>query len=177
MRTTAFLDRIRAGDRDAQPELVAAIYDELQGYARGYMRHERRDHTIEVTELAHEALLRVSHRLHQMRDGRHLRAELKLAMQRWLKDHGRRRQVRERKMPLLITSAPLNGKADVVELADALEKLARQDARAADVVWYRVFVGLTIGQTAEVLDVSHGTVENDFRRARAWLFAWFRDGS
>jgi RNA polymerase sigma factor (TIGR02999 family) len=174
MNTTAILDRIRAGDRAAESELMAHIYDELRSIARGYMRRERRAHTLQATELAHEVLVRVGKKFGDLRDGTHLRACLKRAMHDWLIDCARRRATRERARPFLVAAVKLGEATDLVDLATALEELAKRDARASDVIQYRAYLGLTIDQTARCVGVSHGTVESDYRRARAWVYARLR---
>lgn len=167
MDTTAILDRIRAGDADAEAELVEALYAELRAAAASYMRRERANHTLQPTELVHEVISRVE--FGRLRDGRHVRAALKRAMHNFLIDLGRRRRVRERALQLYVTTVRLIDSVDAVDVAMALEELTTRDARGSAVIQYRVYLGLTIEETAQCLGISTGTVENDFRRARAWL--------
>jgi RNA polymerase sigma factor (TIGR02999 family) len=169
MNTTVLLDRIRAGDADASTELMEHIYHELQLFARGYMGRERHSHTMQPTELAHEILTKLAPNFARLNDGRHLRAVLKRAMHNWLIDYGRKRRVRVDALPFLVPAARVHEPVDLVDVATALEDLARRDARASDVLQWRVYQGRTIAETAALMGVSHGTVEGDYRRGRAYL--------
>jgi RNA polymerase sigma factor (TIGR02999 family) len=174
---TAILSEVRAGRPDAQDRLIRAIYSELRRTAGGLMRRERRDHTLQASALLHEALLRLlsGEALTEIADRRHLHAAAAQAMRQVLVDHARRRGAAKRqghgaRVPLdqVLASFEEQG-LDVIDLHDALERLAQAHPRPAQVVTLRFFGGLSVPEVAEALDVSDTTVESDWRFARAWL--------
>jgi RNA polymerase sigma factor (TIGR02999 family) len=174
---TALLSEVRAGSPDAQDRLVRAIYGELRRKAGGLMRRERRDHTLQATALVHEALLRLLNGevLTEISDRRHLYAAAAQAMREVLVDHARRRNSRKReghwaRVPLDQVLAAYDAQGlDVIDLNQALDRLAKEYPRQAQVVTLRFFGGLSIPEVVESLGVSDTTVESDWRFARAWL--------
>jgi RNA polymerase sigma-70 factor (ECF subfamily) len=161
-------------DAPRHPELLPLVYDELHGLARHYLRGERAGHTLQATALVNEAWLRMGDR--SSVDRQHFLAIGAQAMRRVLVDHARKRDRVRRgggQWQRVTLDEPLTpGGAcdfDLVEMSDLLDALAERDARAAQVVELRFFGGLTIEETARVLDVSTGTVDNDWFAARAWL--------
>jgi RNA polymerase sigma factor (TIGR02999 family) len=174
---TAILSEVRAGRPDAQDRLIRAIYGELRRVAGGLMRRERRDHTLQASALVHEALLRLlsGEALAAIADRRHLYAAAAQAMRQVLVDHARRRNAGKReghraRVPLdhMLTSFDEQG-LDVIDLHQALDRLARSHPRQAQVVTLRFFGGLSVPEVVEILGVSDTTVESDWRFARAWL--------
>jgi RNA polymerase sigma factor (TIGR02999 family) len=174
---TAMLSEIRAGSPDAKGRLIRAIYDELLQTARGLMRRERRGHTLEPGALVNEALLRLlsGEALPEISDGRNLRAAAAQAMRQVLVDHARRRNAGKRegqraRVPLDAVLATFDEQGlDVIDLHQALERLAQAHPRPAQVVTLRFFGGLTIPEIAATFGVSDTTIETDWRFARAWL--------
>lgn len=174
---TAWLDRLREGDREALERLLPLVYDELRGAARRQLRAEGRDHTLTPTALVHETYLR----LLQQRsiDADHRADFLGIAartMRRVLVDHARRRLAAKRggggaSVPIDDLEIPLSeGEAEeMLALEAALERLAVLDARASRVVEYRFFAGLSVEESAHLLGVSTKTVQRTWLAARAWL--------
>ncbi|MGH9162812.1 MAG: ECF-type sigma factor [Vicinamibacteraceae bacterium] len=156
-------------------EMLSHVYDALHRIARGYMRSERRDHTLQPTALVHEAYLRLAD---QQRAGWTNRAQFvaiaAVMMRRILVNHARKRAAAKRDHGKrtsisLVADANLPPEVDVLSLHDALERLAAMDVRKARIVELKFFGGLTTGEICEVLQVSHATVERDWTFARAWL--------
>jgi RNA polymerase sigma factor (TIGR02999 family) len=165
-----------AGDESALDRLVPIVHAELRRLARRQMRGERRDHTLETTALVNEAYLRLVDLARvRWQDRAHFFALLARLMRRILVDHARSRRYQKRGGGIehvtfdeaLAVSA---GRApDLVALDDALQTLARVDPRKGQVVELRFFGGLSVEETAEVLQVSANTVMRDWRVAKVWL--------
>lgn len=164
------------GDQGALEELTPIVYDELHRLARHYMRLERSGHSLQTTALVNEAYLRlVDCKRMRWQDRAHFFAVSAQLMRRILVDHSRRHNLKRgagiQHVPLQET-AVIGGKrdADLIALDDAMQALARIDARKARVVELRFFGGLTTEETAEVLKVSTVTVLRDWSTAKAWLY-------
>ena len=165
-----------SGDRVALDELVPLIHEELRRLARHQMRGERDNHTLQTTALVNEAFLRlVDLRRIRWQDRAHFLALSARLMRRILVDHARSRSYQKRgagvaKVTLdeSLIASPERG-IDLVALDDALEDLARVDARKSQVVELRFFGGLSVEETAEALKVSPETVTRDWRLAKVWL--------
>ncbi len=178
---TDLLNRWRAGDREAQEHLIDAVYGDLRRLARGQIRRERSDHTLEPTALAHEAYLRLSEQQRVEWQGRtHFFAVAALAMRRILVSHARKRAAGKRGGALRVTlpdELPADAsEPDVLALDEALEQLEQLDPRQARVVELRFFGGLTVEETAAALGVSPATVKVDWSMARAWLYRKLKPG-
>jgi len=168
-----------AGDGLSASGLVAMVYDELRGMARGFLSRERSDHTLQPTALVHEAYLRLADQSRVDWRGRtHFLAVAARAMRRILVDHARTRtrQKRgggQRRITFTEGLTPLaTAEVDPTQLLaveEALERLRRESERQADVVELRCFGGLTVEEIAEHLGVSVRTVASDWARARTWL--------
>jgi RNA polymerase sigma factor (TIGR02999 family) len=167
----------RAGDPKALDRLLPVVYNDLRRLASRYMQGERCDHTFGATALVHEAYLRLAGRTHpRWHDRAHFFAVVAQLMRRILVDHARGHGAAKRghglaKLPLdgCVVPADTRG-ADLLALDDALIDLATLDPRKAQIVELRFFGGLTIEETAEMLELSTATVVNETRLARAWLF-------
>jgi RNA polymerase sigma factor (TIGR02999 family) len=170
------------GDSTALERLTPLIYEHLHRMARGYMRNERPGHTLQATALVNEAFLRlVDTRDLAWNDRAHFFAVCARVMRRILVDAARSRGAVKRGGRLdradhssafnldELPSSPTKMSAQVCALDDALDTLARIDSRRAQVVELRFFGGLTVEETAQVLDVSPQTVMRDWSLARAWL--------
>ena len=175
---TRLLERWNAGDADALKALVAELYAELRRMAGGLLRDERRDHTLQPTALVNEAYLRLTG-LKEMRieNRRHFYGAAATAMRRILVDHARARRAEKRGGPDVqhvpledALETPIDVRLDFERLDEAIEALAAFAPDKAKVVELRYFVGLSIDETAEVLDVSPATVKRHWAFARAWLF-------
>jgi RNA polymerase sigma factor (TIGR02999 family) len=174
---TAIIDEVRAGRPDAQERLIRAIYTELRRTAGGLMRRERTGHTLQPSDLVNEALLRLleGETLADVPNRGYLFAAAAQAMRQDLVDHARRRNAGKRegnraRVPLdqVLVAFDEQG-VDVIDLHEALERLAQAHPRQAQVVTLRFFGGLSIPEVAETLAVADTTVESDWRFARAWL--------
>jgi RNA polymerase sigma-70 factor, ECF subfamily len=164
------------GDRAALDELMPLVYDELRRLAGGYLKRERSDHTLQPTALVNEAyLLLVDQRHARWQNRAQFIGVAAQMMRRILVDHARAHQAIKRGGPnftvALSQADYFASRADVDLLAihDALDRLAAIDPQQSRIVELRFFGGLTIEETAEVLKVSHATVERDWKMARAWL--------
>lgn len=164
------------GDSDALEQLVPIVHAELRRAAARYMAGERRHHTLQATALVNEVYLRLV-RINRVgwRDRAHFFAMSARLMRRVLVDHARARGYHKRgngvePLPLdeSITIASAKNR-ETVAIDDALQALEKLDARKARVVELRFFGGLTVDETASVLDVSPQTVLRDWRLAKAWL--------
>lgn len=162
------------GDAGALDRLVPRVYRALRRIAAGRLRGERGDHSLDSTALVHEAYLKlVDQRRASWRNRAQFFAVAARLMRRILVDHARRRKARFGG-GLPVTLARVE-KAEAVEIDDflmlerALSGLEAQDPRAARVVEARFFVGLTIDETAAVLEISPATVKREWSLARAWL--------
>lgn len=174
---TALLDRWNAGDRDALKELMGVVHDELRQLAGSLLRHERRDHTLQPTALVHEAYLRLSGLREMPLSGRrHFYGAAAQAMRRILVDHARQRAAEKRGGPdaqhVPIDAAfhlPIDLRTDLVRIDEALTAMAQLAPANARVVELRYFGGLSIQETAEVMEIAPATVKRHWTFARAWL--------
>ena len=174
---TSLLEEARSGQSEAQNRLFEAVYTHLHGLAVGLMHGERTDHTLQPSALVNEAVLRLvqSQAIDRVEDRRCLFVVAAHTMRQVLVDHARNRGAAKRlgdrkRVPLDDVLAYFEEqRIDVLALQEAIEHLMGQDQRAGLVVVLKFFAGLTTAETAEVLDVSPGTVERDWRIARAWL--------
>lgn len=158
------------------------VYDALRAIAHRQLRGERSQHTLSTTALVHEAYLRlVDQRNANWHDRTHFFAMAARVMRRVLVDYARRRVARKRdgaRQAIPLDQAPLvvdDQAEQLLELDDALERLATRDTRMARVVELRFFAGLTDDEVAEVLGVSPRTVRNDWVKAKGWLYRELSD--
>jgi len=173
---TTLLREWSRGDRSALDRLVPLVYLELRKIARRHMRQERSGHSLQPTALINEAYLRLADAQHvDWNDRVHFFAVAARVMRRILVDHARARQSQKRggdaaQVPLdegavlTATTSP-----DVIALDDALEALSTFDERKSRVIELRFFGGLSVDETAVVLQVSPDTVHRDWRLAKTWL--------
>ena len=175
---TLLLTRLKDGDRGALDRLMPLVHDELRRLARAHMRRERADHTLQATALAHEAYMRmVDLDRIDWRDRAHFFAVAAGVMRRILIDHARKRRAARRGggAPHVPLEEGLRLAADrpdeLVDLDEALERLAALDTRQARIVELRFFGGLSVEEAAVVLGVSPRTVKREWAVARAWLRA------
>jgi RNA polymerase sigma-70 factor, ECF subfamily len=174
---TLILARARAGDEDARGEVLAQVYDELRRVASRLMRRERTDHTLSPTAVVHEAVIRLlgGAVFDNAPDRSYLFASAARAMREVLIDHARRRAADRRgggrqRVSLDAVLDYFEGQGlDIVEVHEALDRLAERDERQAQVMTLRYFGGMTVHEVAAALGVSVVTVERDWRLARAWL--------
>jgi RNA polymerase sigma factor (TIGR02999 family) len=169
------------GDGSALGRLMPLVYDELHRLARRYMRQERPDHTLQATSLVNEAYLRlIDVNRVEWRDRAHFLAVAAQMMRRILVEFARNRQRQKRGGGAVhvnldeVQELPDSKEHDVVALSDALSGLATFDARMSRVVELRFFGGLTVAETADVLNISPETVMRDWKTAKAWLLRELR---
>jgi RNA polymerase sigma factor (TIGR02999 family) len=174
---TALLRAWREGSREAGDALFDAVYAELRSCAARYLGRERRDHTLQPTALVHEAYLRMAHQDAVAWQSRaHFVALAASMMRRALVDHARARGADKRggaweRISIDITEIEaVHDPADLLALDAAVEELAAVDEFQAKLVDLRFFGGLSIEETATVLDSSPATVKREWALARAWLF-------
>ena len=164
------------GDEAAREELMPLVYGELHRLAHGYMGKERVDHTLQTSALVNEAYLRlIDQKRVQWQNRAHFFGIAARMMRRILVDYARNRRYAKRggdafRVTLDETFiVPEERSAEVLALDYALNSLAEIDARKGQIVELRFFGGLSIEETAEVLQVSPGTVMRDWTLAKAWL--------
>ena len=164
------------GDEDALERLIPLVHDEFHQIARRCMAGERAGHSLQATALVNEAYVRlVDGKAVAWHDRAHFLAVSARVMRRILVDHARARRYQKRggdavkvtfDEALVVTKEP---REDFVALDDALEALAKFDERKSRVIELRFFGGLSVEETAAVLNVSPDTVMRDWRLAKAWL--------
>ena len=165
------------GDPSALDKLTPLVYEELRRLARHYMSRERPGHTLQTTALVNEAYLRlVDQREAQWQSRAHFFAVAATVMRHILIDHARQHTREKRggqtQLVPLDEAAVMSPEraADLLALDEALDELAKVEARRSRVVELRYFGGLSIEETAEVLKVTPTTVSRDWRWAKAWLY-------
>lgn len=185
---TETLDRIGRGEEGAAAELVRRVYAELEGLARLRLSGERRNHTLQVSDLVHEAWLRLLGPLEARAwpSRRYFYRAAAEAMRRVLTDHARRRSRLKRgggrRKATLDVLDVLEGAGgedgpDFLDVDDAVRRLEKKDERLGQVVRLRFYVGLSVAETAEALGVSEGTILRDWTFARAWLYRVLAGGA
>jgi len=172
---TQLLAAWNAGDEHARDRLIPIVYADLRRMARRYMRRERDGHTLQPTELVHEAFMRLVDSGADWQGRAHFFAVAAQVMRRILVDHARTRQAAKRGSgaPALVledVAAPIHSDVDLLALDDALRLLGDLDPRQCQVVELRFFGGLSVEETAEVLGISTATVKREWQMAKAWLY-------
>ena len=165
-----------AGDEAARQQLMPLVYDELRRLAHLYMNRERHGHTLQTSALVHEAFLKlVDQKDTRWQNRAHFFAIAAQMMRRILVDYARSRRYKKRggdaprvefEEALIVSHERA---AEVIALDDALKGLAEFDKRKSQIVELRFFAGLSIDETAVVLNVSPATVMRDWTLAKAWL--------
>ena len=174
---TGLLARWRDGDENALAELTPLIYRELHRLAHRYLQSERTGHTLQSTELVHEAYLRLVDSEPQPWQSRtHFFAVAASIIRHILVDYARARLTAKRgegacllSLDEAILSSEPRG-VDLIALDDALLSLSMLDPRQSRVVELRFFGGLSIEETAEVLGISSATVKREWVLAKSWIF-------
>lgn len=178
---SVLLQRWSRGDCSVVDELMVAGYPQLRRLARGKLRAEWGEHTLQPTELVHEAFLRLFHGAHVDIESRKVFFRLMAVhMKHHLVDHSRRRGAVKRGGDLVredvseLGALPAmaevgDGEAYFARLDEALRRLAELHPRAARVIQERFFADLSIEETAAAVGISSGTVKREYAFARAWL--------
>jgi RNA polymerase sigma factor (TIGR02999 family) len=173
---TCILNDLQAGQGEASNQLLPLVYDQLRAIAQQRMNEERAGHTLQATALVHEAYMRlVGDDDRSWADRSHFYAAAVEAMRRILIDHARRRGAVKRggnwcRAAVNVASLALDENLDsFLALDDAILRLEEQDPVAAQVVRLRFYTGLSIEDTARILEVSPRTVKREWTYARTWL--------
>ena len=169
--------RLASGIAELPDDAIAMIYGELKQIARRHLHNEAEGHTLQPTALLHEALIRLQH-MDDLRnlDSKRFCAVASHIMRRVLVDHARKKKADKRGGQLIrvemdhsqIPAASIPA-VDLLDLDELLGQLSELNERHAHVIEMRFFAGLSVDETASLLDVSSATVKNDWRAARAWL--------
>lgn len=178
--TESINDTAVTRDANRASRFLPQIYDDLRRLAERYFRGERKDHTLQPTALVHEAYLRLVDQSRVHPEGRtHFFALCANAMRRILVDYARgRNRIRrgggQRLLAIDDNAVPDQlSDGEIIELNDALEKLATLDPRQEQVVELRFFGGMNMDEIAQALGVSKRTIEGDWMHAKAWLRSQF----
>lgn len=177
---TLILERIDHGDAQAAAELLPLVYGELRRLAAAKLARETAGQTLQPTALVHEVWLRLGgDRQPGWANRAHFFAAAAESMRRILIDNARRKRAVRHGGALARVSAdatgfdlaaPLENGEDLQLVSEALDGFAAHDARKAELVKLKYFVGLTLEEAADVLGISHRTAKRDWAYARAWLF-------
>ncbi len=174
---TLLLRAWQRGDIQARDDLFDLVHRDLRARAAGFLRRERRDHTLQPTALIHETYLRlVDHQRVDWQSRAHFLAIAAKMMRRILVDHARRRNAVKR--PAHVLRVALDDQigqvepvaCEVLALHLALEELERIDERQARIVELRYFAGMSEDEIAGAIGVSRSSVTREWQMARAWLY-------
>lgn len=181
---TGLLVEWRDGDKAALDRLMPLVYDELRRIAHRYVQRERAGHTLQTSALVNEAYLRLAGQQDVSWQNRaHFFAVTAQTMRHLLIDHARRRRYAKhggelQQVPIDDASQMSMQRAtELIALEEALDELATLDQRKSRVVELRYFGGLSLEETAEVMNVSLMTVRRDWRAAKAWLYRRIKNES
>lgn len=174
---TRLLASAREGDPASMNEVFALVYEELWAIARRERRRIGPEQSLNTTAVVHEAYLRLANAADApIADRRHFFAVASMAMRQILIDYARRRRAQKRggdaaRVTLGEVEAAIEARADeLIELDDALEKLAAVDERLARLVEMRFFAGLTMDEVASMENVPKRSLERDWQKAKAFLY-------
>jgi RNA polymerase sigma factor (TIGR02999 family) len=176
-RVTQLLAQWSHGDNAALAELAPLVYEELRRLAHHYMEAQRPNHTLQTTALVNEAYLRLADQTNPRWQSRaHFFAVAARAMRQIVVDYARSQRSQKRggralkvELDEAAIVSPEQSK-EIVDLHEALERLAELDLRKAQVVELKYFGGLNYDEMAEVLKISRVTVRRDWEFARLWLY-------
>ena len=171
---TRLLQAWQNGDESARDSLIPVVYRELRRRAAGYLRRERRGHTLRPTDLVHETYLRLCAQNSAWQNRAQFFGVASRLMRRILVDHARARGAAKRGGGLRVTlvDSPATSPSadpDLLDLDVALDELAALDERQAHLVELRFFGGLSMEEAAEAVGVSLATAGREWATAKAWL--------
>lgn len=190
---TQILARVESGDPEAVEQLLPLVYEELKKLAQAKMANERRDHTLQATALVHEAYIRLVGCASRKEFGpdaavgqeiepgtwrtrEHFFRAAAMAMRHILIDSARRKVSQKRgggqprDLLIDVASPEAMSPADLLELNEALEHLAKAFPKHAKLIELQFFAGITQAEAAACLDISVQTARRYWLFARAWLF-------
>jgi RNA polymerase sigma factor (TIGR02999 family) len=181
---TRILGAIEQGDPQAAELLLPLVYDELRRLAAAKLAQEKPGQTLQATALVHEAYLRLvdADQAQPWNSRRHFLAAAAEAMRRILVENARRKKTAKhggRRQRIDFSQAEPLTQADpaaLLDLDEALTRLAGEDAEAAAVAQLRLFAGLSVEEAAQSLSTSRANAYRQWAYARAWLHARLRDG-
>lgn len=179
------LAQARGGNNESREALFRELHEQMRNSARHLMKHERSSHTLQATALVNEACLKLM--AEGIVDSADNRRQLFFAairsMRQILIDHARGRATAKRgadmqrhPIDIVLENFENQHQLSYPALEEALEKLREASPRQSEVLNLRFFGGLTIAETAEMMGCSVGTVESDWRFARARLLVWLKQG-
>jgi len=173
---TQLLQQWGSGNKEALDQLMPLVYEQLRKLASNCLRSERPDHTLRATALVHEAYVRLVDSDVTFQDRVHFYAVSARVLRRILVDYARSQNRQKRggefeKVPL-DDAIMVGPKADrgIIELDDAMQRLATQDQRKSELIELLFFGGLTYDEAAAALKISPATVHRELTLAKAWLF-------
>lgn len=173
---TLILQRIEQGSGAATEDLFPLVYDELRRIAARKMSSERSDHTLSATSLVHEAYVRLVdvEALGAWKSRRHFVAAAAEAMRRILIDHARKNSAAKRGGGCTQIDADLEARTTtdpdlLLDLNEGLERLANEDAEAAELVKLRLFAGLSVAEAGELLGMSRSAAFRNWEYVRSWF--------
>jgi RNA polymerase sigma factor (TIGR02999 family) len=171
---TILLNAVSAGEESTPEKLLEAVYGDLRRLAAKYMRNERDDHTLQATALVHEAFIRlVDWENVSWQNRAHFFAVAAQVMRKILVDHARTKNAGKRGGQKIALDEAVSFAEEkdlnLLALEEALQNLEKLDARQARIVELRFFGGLSIEETAYILDVSETTVKREWTFAKAWF--------
>ena len=172
---TVLLNAVSAGDENAPAKLLELVYDDLRRLAAAYLQNERNAQTLQATALVHEAYLRlVDWQNVSWQNRAHFFAVAAQVMRKVLVDHARAKHAQKRSFGQRIAldeamSFPAEKEIDLLALEEALMSLEKIDARQAKIVELRFYGGLSLEETAFVLNISETTVKREWTFAKAWF--------
>ena len=179
---TRLLAELESRKEDASPRLFELLYPELRRMAQHHFANERVEHSLQATALVHEAYLRLVGGEVQWQNRAHFFGVASGVMRRILVDHVRAKRAAKRpdsRQRVILDEALIISNENfelILDVDEALSRLALRDARQSRIVELRYFGGLTVEEVAEVLDVSINTVKRDWFVAKAWLHGELADG-
>lgn len=178
---TRLLLKVEQGEEEALDQLLAVVYDELRSMAHEQLKGEHETRPLRTTALVHEAYLKLFDQARLPTKSRaYFFGAVARAMRQILVGYARRRKAFKRgggleRVDLDDQNIAIDAYADeLVELHEALDRLAKYDQRQARIVECRFFGGLSVEETAEVIESAPRTVKREWRKARAWLYRELR---
>ncbi len=178
---TLILNALERGENQAADKLLPAVYRELRQLAAQKLTYERPGHTLQATALVHEAYMRLIGLEGQSFNGRaHFFGAAAEAMRRILIEYARakhrlKREGDRRRVDIHDSDVAINAPSeDLIALDEALDELTKTDPTKAELVKLRYFAGLTLDQTAQVLNISPTTAKRHWNFSKAWLYRRIR---
>lgn len=173
---SVLLGELKRGRKDALERLIPLVYKELRRVAGHYMRDERPGHTLQPTALVHEVFMRLVDQDHaDWRNRAQFVAISAQIMRRLLVDHARGRRALKRGIPVAMNEEIFNRAAgsdhteEILAVDEILVRLSELDPQQARIVELRYFGGMSVEETAEVMDISSRTVKREWAMAKAWM--------